>query len=61
MFALFFFLLDLSCGECNGISTYVLCCSVNGFVCLVCELFGETVRNVFGCGCYLLLNVMEVF
>ena len=31
----------------------------------VCELFGETIRNVFGCGCYfvaiLLLNVMDVF
>ena len=27
----------------------------------VCELFGETIRNMFGCGCYLLLNVMEVF
>ena len=28
-----------------------LCCSVNGSVCLVCELFGETIRNVVGCGC----------
>ena len=27
----------------------------------VCELFDETIRNVFGCGCYFLLNVMEVF
>ena len=28
----------------------------------VCELFGETIRNVFGCVCYfviLLLNVMD--
>ena len=45
-----------------------MCCSVNGSVCLVCslfdsicELFGETIRNMFGCGCYLLLNVMQVF
>ena len=36
----------------------ILCCSVNRSVCLVCcvfdcicELFGETIRNMFGCGC----------
>ena len=36
-----------------------MCCSVNGSVCLVCcmpnsvyELFGETIRNMYGCGCY---------
>ena len=47
-------------------SLYFLCCSVNVSVCLVCcvldsvcELFGETIRNVFGC--VLLLNVMDVF
>ena len=46
-----------------------MCCSVNVSVCLVCcmldsvcELFGETIRDVFGCGCcVLLLNVMDVF
>ena len=49
-----------------------LCCSVNVSVCLVCcvldsvcELFGETIRNVFVCGCcfvdVLLLNVMDGF
>ena len=43
-----------------------MCCSVNGsVVCCVLdsvfELFGETIRNMFGCGCYFLLNVMEVF
>ena len=27
----------------------------------VCELFGETIRNVFGGGCYLVLNVMDVY
>ena len=27
----------------------------------VCELFGETIRNVFGRGCYFVLNVMDVF
>ena len=38
-------------------SLYFLCCSVNVSVCLVCcvidsvcELFDETIRNVFGCG-----------
>ena len=44
---------------------YFLCCSVNGSVCLVCcvsdsvcELFGETIRNIFGV--VVMLNVMEV-
>ena len=38
---------------------YCICCSANGSACLVCcvfdilcELVGETIRNVFGCGCY---------
>ena len=31
------------------------------FVLCVCESFGETIRNRFGCGCYLLLHVMVVF
>ena len=64
-FALSSCLLDLSCDECNVISLYALCFSVNGSVCFVCcvpdsvcELFGNTLRNVLGCGCYLLLNVM---
>ena len=26
----------------------------------VCELLGETIRNMFGRGCLLLLNVMEM-
>ena len=37
----------------------MLCCSVNVYVCFVCcvfdsdcELFGEIIRNVFGCSCY---------
>ena len=45
-----------------------MCCSVNVSVCLVCcvldsvcELFGETIRDGFGCGCCFLLNVMDVF
>ena len=35
-FALFYYLLDLRCGEWNGISLYVLCCSVNGSIWFVC-------------------------
>ena len=58
IFALFYCILDLSCGEYNGISLYLLCFSVHGYICLVCcvsdsvcELFSETIRNIFGCGC----------
>ena len=36
IFASFYCLLDLSCGECNVISLYFMCCSVNGSVWLVC-------------------------
>ena len=32
----FYCLLDLSCGECNVISLYFVCCSVGVSVCLVC-------------------------
>ena len=58
-FALFYSLLDMRSSECD-----VVCCSVNVSVCFVlrvCELFGETIRNVFGCSCYFVLNVMDVF
>ena len=55
--------MDLRSGECNVISLYVLCCPVIGPVCFVCcvfdgvcEMFGETIRNMF---VILLLNVME--
>ena len=34
-----------------------MCCVFDS----VCELFSETICNMFGCGCYFLLNVMEVF
>ena len=34
-------LLDLSCGECNVISLYCMRFSVNGYVCLVCCVFGS--------------------
>ena len=36
---------------------FLVCCVYDS----VCELFGETIRNMFGCGYILLLNVMEVF
>ena len=61
-FALFYCLLDLRNGECDVVSFYVLCCSVNGsvFLCVtcltVCELFGETIRNMFGCVCYFVVD-----
>ena len=35
-FTLFYCLLDLSCSECDVMSLYFLCCSVNVSVCLVC-------------------------
>ena len=46
-FALFHCLLDLSCCECNIIIFFLLVCSVNGYVCLVCCVSD----NIFGCGC----------
>ena len=61
MFTLLYCLLDLSCSEGDVISLCFMCCSINGSVCLyvvrvltgVCELFGETIRNVFvGCSYY---------
>ena len=49
----FYRLLDLRSSECDVVSLYVVCYSVNVSVCFVfdsvCELFGETIRNVFGC------------
>ena len=52
-------------GECNVVSLYVLGCSVNGSVCFVCcvfdsvcELFDETIRNMFGCVCYLVVDIV---
>ena len=62
-FTLFYCLLDISCGDCNVISLYFLCCSVNGSVYLVCcvsdsvcELCGETICNIFGCGSYFVVE-----
>ena len=60
-------LLDVRSGECNALSLYFMCCSVNGSVChvccvsgSVCELFDETNHNIFGCGCYFVMEVLSV-
>ena len=65
IFTLFYSLLDLRSSECNVVSLYVVCCSVNVSVCFVCcvldsvcELFGETIRNVRGCSCYFVVEWM---
>ena len=55
----------MSCGECNVISLYFLCCSVNRSVCLVCCMFVNCLVKQFAI-CLnvvviLLLNVAEVF
>ena len=49
--------------KCESLHLYVLCCSVNGSVCFmccvfdsVCELVDETIRNMFGCGCYFVVE-----
>ena len=33
-----------------------MCCAFDS----VCGLFGDTIRNIFGRGCYFVVNVMEV-
>ena len=45
-------LLDLRSSECDVISLYVVCCVFDS----VCELFDETIRNVFGCSCYFVVE-----
>ena len=54
--------------ECDVVSLYVVCCSVNVSVCFVCcvfdsvcELFGESICNVFGCSCYFVVECYGVF
>ena len=60
---MFYCLLDLRSSECDVVTLYVVCCSVNVFVCFVCgvfdsvcELLGETIRNVFGCSFYFVVE-----
>ena len=59
--------MNLRSGECDVVSLYVLCCSVNGSVCFVCcmfdsvcELFGKQFAICLGVFAILLLNVMEL-
>ena len=59
----FYSLLGLRSSKCDVVSLYVVCCSVNVSVCFVCcvfdsvcELLGETIRNVFGCSCYVVVE-----
>ena len=56
---------DMSCCECNAISLYFMCCSVNGSVCLLCRVFVNCLVKQFaiclGVVVILFLNVMEVF
>ena len=57
-------LLNLSCSECDVISLYFMCCSVNGSVCLVCCVFDSVCVLFAMCLSVvdiLLLNVMDVF
>ena len=58
IFTLLYCLLDMSCGECNVISLYFLCCVSDRDS--VCALFGEIIRNILCVVVILLLNVMEV-
>ena len=56
-FCLFYCPSDLRCSECNVILLYVLCLFS---VLPVCELCGETIRNMFGCDCYFVVECYEV-
>ena len=55
LFLPFYCLLDLSCGECDVIS---LCLLMDLFVlCVAClAVFDESVRNMFGCVCYFVVE-----
>ena len=67
-FTLFYSLLDLRSSECNVVSLYVVCCSVNVSVCLCVAcltVFVNCLVKQFamcvGVVAILLLNVMDVF
>ena len=67
-FTLFYSLLDLRSSECDVVSLYVVCCSVNVYVvlCVAClTVFVNCLVKQFamclGVVAILLLNVMEVF
>ena len=62
---MFYSLLDLRSSECDVVSLYVVCCSVNVSVCFVCFVFVNCLVKqfamCFGVVTILLLNVMDVF
>ena len=50
-------LLDLRSGECNVVWVVLPCQWICLFCVLhVCELFVETIRNMFGCVCYFIVE-----
>ena len=60
--------MDLRSSECNVVSLYVVCCSVNVSVCFVCRVLTVFVNCLvkqfamcLGVVAILLLNVMDVF
>ena len=65
IFTLFYCLLDLSCSECDVMSLYFLCCSVNISFCLVCcvlvNCLVKQFAMCFGVIAIVVLNVMGVF
>ena len=50
----------MSCGEYDVISLYFMYSSANGSVCLLCLIVlvncSRTIRNMFWCGCYLVVE-----
>ena len=64
IFTLFLLPLGSGCGECDVISSYFMCCSVNRYICLVWCVFVNCLMKQFaiclGVVAILLLNVMEV-
>ena len=64
-FTLFYYLLDLSCGESYVMSLYFVCCPVGVSICLVCYVFVNCLVKQFAMCCgvvaILLLNVIAVF
>ena len=64
-FYFFYSLLALRSSECDVVSLYAVCCSVNVSVCFVCCVFVNCLVKQFaiclGVVAILLLNVMDVF
>ena len=61
---MFYSLLDLRSSECDVVSLYVVCCSVNVSVCFVCCVLDNVCEQFtvcLGVVAILLLNAMDVF